>query len=51
MSFNGVQKGANGVFVSTLGQDLAQFPFLYFRHPSVANHTTSTQELGNKGLS
>jgi hypothetical protein len=51
MSFNDVQKGANRGFVSTLGQNLAQFPFLHFRRTSVANHQTCTQELGNKGLS
>jgi hypothetical protein len=51
MSFNDVQKGANRGLVSTLGQNLAQFPFPYFRHMSGANHTTATQKLGNKGLS
>jgi hypothetical protein len=51
MSFDDVQKGANRGFVSTLGQSLAQFPFLYFRHVPVANHQTSTQKLGSKGLS
>jgi hypothetical protein len=51
MSFNDVQNGANRGFVSTLGQNLAQFPFLFFRHTFVANHKTSTQKLGSKGLS
>jgi hypothetical protein len=51
MSFNDVKKGANSGFVSTLGQNLAQFPFLHFRRTSVAIHKISTQELGNKGLS
>jgi hypothetical protein len=29
MSFNGIQNGAIRGFVSTLGQNLAQFPFLF----------------------
>jgi hypothetical protein len=50
MSFSYVQKGANRGLVSTHGQKSAQFPFLYFRHTSVANHKTFTQKLGIWGL-